>query len=170
MQIKHPLTDMLEPIIEKLGYEVVRIMTIGQANPTLQIMIDKMDGTEITVEDCAKVSRALSETLDEKDPISGRYNLEVSSPGLDRPLTKPEHFARFAGNVVKIETDELVENRKRFKGVLNGMENSTVLLTMEGTDYRLPFNAISKAKVVLTDELLAKWEAEHPEMQEIIEE
>ncbi len=170
MQVKHPLADMLEPIIEKLGYEVVRIMTIGQANPTLQIMIDKTDGTEITVDDCAKVSRALSETLDEKDPISGRYNLEVSSPGLDRPLTKPEHFVRFAGNVVKIETDELVENRKRFKGVLNGMENLTVLLTMEGTEYRLPFETISKAKIVLTDELLAKWEAEHPEMQEFIEE
>lgn len=170
MQVKHPLADMLEPIIEKLGYEVVRIMTIGQANPTLQIMIDKTDGTEITVDDCAKVSRALSETLDEKDPISGRYNLEVSSPGLDRPLTKPEHFVRFVGNVVKIETDELVENRKRFKGVLNGMENLTVLLTMEGTEYRLPFETISKAKIVLTDELLAKWEAEHPEMQEFIEE
>ena len=170
MQIRHPLADMLEPIIEKLGYEVVRIMTIGQANPTLQIMIDKTDGTEITVNDCAKVSRALSETLDEKDPISDRYNLEVSSPGLDRPLTKPEHFVRFAGNVVKIETDELVENRKRFKGVLNGMENLTVLLTMEGTEYRLPFETISKAKIVLTDELLAKWEAEHPEMQEFIEE
>ena len=79
MQIRHPLADMLEPIIEKLGYEVVRIMTIGQANPTLQIMIDKTDGTEITVNDCAKVSRALSETLDEKDPISGRYNLEVKA-------------------------------------------------------------------------------------------
>ncbi len=170
MQMKHPLADMLEPIIEKLGYEAVRIMTIGQANPTLQIMIDKTDGTEITVDDCAKVSRALSETLDEKDPISDRYNLEVSSPGLDRPLTKPEHFVRFAGNVVKIETDELVENRKRFKGVLNGMENLTVLLTMEGTEYRLPFETISKAKIVLTDELLAKWEAEHPEMQEFIEE
>ena len=107
MQVKHYLTEMLEPVIEKLGYECVRIMTIGQANPTLQIMIDKTDDTEITVDDCAKVSRALSEVLDEKDPITDKYNLEVSSPGLDRPLTKPVHFMKFAGTEVKIETDEL---------------------------------------------------------------
>ena len=166
MQTKHPLAEMLEPIIEKLGYESVRIMTIGQANPTLQVMIDKLDGTEITVDDCAKVSRALSETLDEKDPISDRYNLEVSSPGLDRPLTKPEHFKRFAGNEVKVETDTLIENRKRFKGVLNGTEDSTILLTMDGILYHIPFAAVSKAKLVLTDELLAQWEAEHPEIIE----
>ena len=161
---------MLEPVIENLGYETVRIMTIGQANPTLQIMIDRLDGLDITVEDCAKVSRALSEILDENDPISGQYNLEVSSPGLDRPLTKLEHFVRFAGNEVKIETSEMVENRKRFKGVLNGVEDVNVLLTMEDVDYKIPYDAINKAKIILTDELLAKWEAEHPLQEEIIEE
>lgn len=161
---------MLEPVIENLGYETVRIMTIGQANPTLQIMIDRLDGLDITVEDCAKVSRALSEILDENDPISGQYNLEVSSPGLDRPLTKLEHFVRFAGNEVKIETSEMVDNRKRFKGVLNGVEDVNVLLTMEDVDYKIPYDAINKAKIILTDELLAKWEAEHPLQEEIIEE
>ena len=170
MQNKHHLSDMLEPVIENLGYETVRIMTIGQANPTLQIMIDRLDGLDITVEDCAKVSRALSEILDENDPISGQYNLEVSSPGLDRPLTKLEHFVRFAGNEVKVETSEMVENRKRFKGVLNGVEDVNVLLTMEDIDYKIPYDAINKAKIVLTDELLAKWEAEHPVQEEIIEE
>ena len=160
---------MLEPVIENLGYETVRIMTIGQANPTLQIMIDRLDGLDITVEDCAKVSRALSEILDENDPISGQYNLEVSSPGLDRPLTKLEHFVRFAGNEVKIETSEMVENRKRFKGILNGVEDVNVLLRMD-VDYKIPYDAINKAKIILTDELLAKWEAEHPLQEEIIEE
>lgn len=166
MQIRHHLADMLEPVIEKLGYETVRIMTIGQANPTLQIMIDKTDGTEICVDDCAKVSRALSEVLDEKDPIADKYNLEVSSPGLDRPLTKPVHFKKFAGNEVKIETDELINGRKRFKGELKGIEGSDVLLVMDETVYQIPFDAIAKAKIILTDELLAKWEAEHPQTEE----
>lgn len=170
MQNRHHLSDMLEPVADKLGYETVRIMTIGQANPTLQIMIDRKDGTEVTVEDCAIVSRALSEVLDEKDPITGRYNLEVSSPGLDRPLTKPEHFARFAGNEVKIETDVPVDDRKRFKGVLDGIDGMEILLTMNGTSYRIPFDAVSKAKIVLTDALLAQWAAEHPEAEELIEE
>lgn len=170
MQNRHHLSDMLEPVADRLGYETVRIMTIGQANPTLQIMIDRKDGAEITVEDCAVVSRALSEVLDEKDPIAGRYNLEVSSPGLDRPLTKPEHFARFAGNEVRIETDVPVNERKRFKGVLNGLDGTDVLLTMDETAYRIPFDCISKAKIILTDALLAKWEAEHPEAEELVEE
>ena len=108
--------------------------------------------------------------MDENDPISGQYNLEVSSPGLDRPLTKLEHFVRFAGNEVKIETSEMVENRKRFKGVLNGVEDVNILLTMEDVDYKIPYEAINKAKIILTDELLAKWEAEHPLQEEIIEE
>lgn len=170
MQVKHHLSDMLEPVIEQLGYEVVRIMTIGQANPTLQIMIDKTDGTEITVDDCAKVSRALSDVLDENDPIKDKYNLEVSSPGLDRPLTKLAHFERFADYEVKIETDELIEGRKRFKGVLKGVKNSDVVLEMDETIYEIPFDAISKAKIILTDDLLARWEAEHPQTEEIIEE
>ena len=170
MQAKHYLADMLDPVIEKLGYESVRIMTIGQANPTLQIMIDKTDGTEITVDDCAKVSRALSDVLDEKDPIADKYNLEVSSPGLDRPLTKIDHFVRFAGNEVKIETDEMIEGRNRFKGILNGVEGRDINLSQKGETYTIPFDAINKAKIVLTDELLAKWEAEHPVQEENIEE
>ena len=170
MQVKHYLTDMLEPEIVKLGYEMVRIITIGQMNPTLQVMIDRTDGKDVSVDDCAKVSRALSAVLDEKDPIASKYTLEVSSPGLDRPLTKPEHFSRFAGNTVKIETDELIENRKRFKGVLQGLEGQDVnILAEDGIAYKIPFAAIAKAKIVLTDELLAKWEAEHGTDEEIIE-
>ncbi len=172
MQNKHHLQDMLEPIISELGYETVRIITIGQANPTLQIMIDRLDGKDIVVEDCAKVSRKVSEVLDEKDPIKDQYNLEVSSPGLDRPLTKPEHFARFAGYEAKVETDELIENRKRFKGKIISIDGeNTIRFEMDGTEYAIPFDAVSKAKIVITDELLQKYVDEHPECGEhIIEE
>ena len=172
MQNKHHLQDMLEPVISELGYETVRIITIGQANPTLQIMIDRLDGKDIVVEDCAQVSRKVSEVLDEKDPIKDQYNLEVSSPGLDRPLTKPEHFARFAGYEAKVETDELIENRKRFKGKIISIDGeNTIRFEMDGTEYAIPFDAVSKAKIVITDELLQKYVDEHPECGEhIIEE
>ena len=154
MQNKHPLADMLEPVIDGLGYETVRIITIGQANPTLQVMIDKTDGTEIMVDDCAKVSRALSEVLDANDPISGKYNLEVSSPGLDRPLTKLQHFVRFVGNEVKIETDTVVEGRKRFKGkIITLKDDDTIVFLMDEKEYSIPYHSVSKAKLVLTDEL-----------------
>ena len=158
MQKKHVLQDMLEPVISGLGYETVRILTIGQANPTLQIMIDKLDGSDIV--------------LDANDPIKDKYNLEVSSPGLDRPLTKPAHFARFAGYEAKVETDEAIENRKRFKGKITGLdEENKVHLEMDGREYVIPFDAVSKAKIVITDELLQKYVDEHPECGEhVIEE
>ena len=113
---KHYLADIIEPVVQETGYEVVRILTIGESNPVLQIMIEHQDyEKEITVDDCAKVSRAVSAMMDEKDPIENRYTLEVSSPGLDRPLTKPEHFSRYVGYMIKLETSVPVENRKRFK-------------------------------------------------------
>ena len=155
MQQKHPLQDLLEPVISGLNYEVVRILTIGQKNPTLQIMIDRLDGKDITVDDCATVSRAVSAVLDEKDPIKDQYSLEVSSPGLDRPLTKLEHFKRFSGNEARIETSVEVEKRKRFKGCLTGVDDQNrVHIDMSGTDYAIAFDDISKAKLILTDELL----------------
>lgn len=167
MQNKHPLEDLLEPVISGLGYETVRILTIGQANPTLQIMIDKLDGSEIVVDDCAKVSRAVSEVLDEADPIKDRYNLEVSSPGLDRPLTKIAHFKRFAGNEVKIETSVAVDGRKRFKGILKAVDDQNqIVVDVEGAEYVIPFDDIAKAKIVITDELLNKYMEEHPECVE----
>ena len=156
MQSKHPLQDMLEPEINRLGFDVVRILTIGQKNPTLQIMIERKDRTDIVVEDCATVSRAVSEILDEKDPIKDQYNLEVSSPGLDRPLTVLEHFQRFAGYDAKIETSSEVDARKRFKGKI---------ISVDGKEWVIPFAAVSKAKLLITDELLAKYEETHPEIE-----
>lgn len=158
---KHYLQDMIEPVVEKEGFELVRVMTIGQANPTLQVMIDTLDGSDITVDDCAKVSHALSDVLDEKDPIKDRYSLEVSSPGLDRPLTKLQHFARWQGYEVKIETEDKVENRKRFKGKISEVANENIVLTTEDTQYTIPFSLISKAKLVVTDELWEEYMAAH---------
>lgn len=159
---KHYLQDMLEPIIDDLGYETVRILTIGQVNPTLQVMIDVKDGSrDITVDDCAKVSRALSAVLDEKDPIKDKYSLEVSSPGLDRPLTKPEHFARFRGYTAKVETINEVDKRKRIKGEILGLdENNNVHMDMDGKEFVIAFDNIAKAKIVITDELLARYQEE----------
>lgn len=159
---KHYLQDMLEPVIDNLGYETVRILTIGQVNPTLQVMIDVKDGSrDVTVDDCAKVSRALSAVLDEKDPIKDKYSLEVSSPGLDRPLTKPEHFSRFVSYTAKVETLNEVDKRKRIKGeILSLDENNNVHMNMDGKEFVIAFDNIAKAKIVITDELLARYQEE----------
>lgn len=158
MQKKHPIYDLVAPTIEEMGFDVVRIMTIGVQRPTVQIMIERKDLKNLIVDDCAAVSRAVSAILDEKDPIDGEYSLEVSSPGIDRPLTKPEHFARFAGYEVKIETDEAVSGRKRFKGVVKALDEENVIdFIMDGEEYKIPFAAVSKAKLVLNDELMKEF-------------
>ena len=157
---KHYLQDLIEPVVTKAGYELVRVMTIGQANPTLQVMIDTIGGkTPLTVDDCAKVSRLLSDVLDEKDPIKDKYSLEVSSPGLDRPLTKLEHFMRYQGYEVKVETEEKVENRKRFKGKIAKVAGDNIVIATEEDEYTIPFAAINKAKLVITDELWNEYQA-----------
>lgn len=158
---KHYLQDLIEPVVTQKGYELVRVLTIGQANPTLQVMIDTLDGRDVTVDDCAVVSRALSDVLDEKDPIENRYSLEVSSPGLDRPLTKLEHFKRFQGYEIKLETEDRVENRKRFKGKIKEVSEQNVVLAADEAEYTIPFALISKAKLVITDELWEEYQAAH---------
>lgn len=160
MQKKHHLYDMLEPVVSELGFDLVRILTIGNVNPTLQIMIERKDRKNIVVDDCALVSRAVSVVLDEKDPISGRYTLEVSSPGLDRPLTSLENFVRFCGFEAKVETDAEIEKRKRFKGRIIRVDGDTIVLTMDGREWNIPYDAVAKAKLLLTDELIAAAEAE----------
>lgn len=163
MQNKHPLHNMIEPIVKKLGFELVRILTIGNVNPTLQIMIERIDRKDIVVDDCATVSRAISAALDEKDPISGKYTLEVSSPGLDRPLTSLENFERFSNFEAKIETDTPIENRKRFKGRILRVENENIIFYMDDKEWVIPYSAVSKAKLLLTDELIASFQAEEQE-------
>lgn len=158
---KHYLQDLIEPVVEGAGYELVRVMSIGQVNQTLQVMIDTLDGSDITVDDCAKVSRLLSDMLDEKDPIADKYSLEVSSPGLDRPLTKMAHFERYKGYEIKLETADKVENRKRFKGKLTEIGVDNVVVADGENTYTIPFDLINKAKLVVTDELWEEYQAAH---------
>ncbi len=131
MQSKHPLQDMLEPEINRLGFDVVRILTIGQKNPTLHIMIERKDRTDIVVEDCATDSRAVSEILDEKDPIKDQNNLEVSSPGLGRPLKKEKDFKRSMGEQVEIKLYRAVDRQKDFTGALAAYDDNTVTIRYE---------------------------------------
>lgn len=166
MQKKHHLQDMLEPTINNLGFDLVRILTIGNVNPTLQIMIERKDRQNMVVDDCATVSRAISAILDEKDPISGKYTLEVSSPGLDRPLVNLENFVRFAGFEAKVETDTEIEKRKRFKGRIVRVENDNIILLMDDKEWTIPFSAVAKAKLLLTDELIAAAQAEADEQED----
>ena len=160
---KHYLADVIEPVVKDLGFETVRILTIGDSNPVLQIMIEHKDyQQELTVDDCALVSRALSTFLDEKDPIEGRYTLEVSSPGLDRPLTKIEHFRRYINYVIKLETIEPVEKRKRFKGIITDVSPSDeITVNMDETLYKIAFANVAKAKIVITDELWEQYLKSH---------
>ena len=160
---KHYLADIIEPVVAGLGFQTVRILTIGDSNPVLQIMIEHQDyKKELTVDDCALVSRAVSALLDEKDPIDGRYTLEISSPGLDRPLTQIEHFKRYINYLIKLETVEPVEKRKRFKGIITGVSPSDeIVLNMDETTYKIAFSNIAKAKLVITDELWEQYLKSH---------
>lgn len=143
-----------------MGYELVRVMNTGGRRPTLQVMAERLDRTGMTVDHCAEISRAVSAILDVEDPIASAYELEVSSPGIDRPLTKPADFERFAGFVARVETDRLIEGQKKFKGQLLGIDDKVVRLALPEGEREVPFEAIRKAKLVLTDELLAAAEAE----------
>ena len=148
------LAEIITPVIEDLGYELVRVRLMsGKDESTLQIMADKPDGG-IEVDDCAAISTAVSATLDVEDPILDAYTLEVSSPGIDRPLTRLKDFDTFEGYDAKLETDELIEGRRRFKGILAGVEDDEVLINVAEGTIGLKFEWLSDAKLVLTDELI----------------
>ena len=150
------LLELLDPVAEAAGYAIVRLRLMGGDHARrLQIMAERPDGTML-VEDCTALSRAISEVMDAADPIRGEYLLEVSSPGVDRPLTRLEDFEVYAGYEAKLELDRLAENRKRFKGVLAGVEDGQVAIDLDGEDETalVPFAWISDAKLVITDELM----------------
>ena len=155
--IDRRLAEIISPVIEDLGYELVRIRLMSGKSTTLQIMADKPDGG-IEVDDCAAISNAVSAVLDVEDPILDAYTLEVSSPGIDRPLTRLKDFDMFEGYEAKLETAELIDGRRRFKGVLAGIEGDEVLINLDegGEDMTigLQFDWLSDAKLVLTDELI----------------
>jgi ribosome maturation factor RimP len=153
--IDRRLAGIVAPTIEGLGFELVRIRLMGGKRATLQIMAERPEGG-IEVADCAKISRALSAVLDVEDPISGEYTLEVSSPGIDRPLTRLKDFVRYEGYEVKLETSEMIDGRRRFKGVLAGVQDDEVLIEIPEGVIGLQFDWLTDAKLVLTDDLIAE--------------
>ena len=157
MDICNKIATEIEPTLNDMGYDLVRVALNGNETKVLQVMAERKDRVDMTVDDCADVSRAVSALLDVSDPFAGRYTLEVSSPGLDRPLVRAEDYARFKGDIAKIELNHEINGRKRFKGTLKGLENNnTVVFDFEGTEMKVPFADIQKAKLMLTDELIQK--------------
>ena len=153
-QMDRRLTEIVQPTIEAMGYELVRLRFMGGRKPTLQIMADTPDGG-IEVDDCARISRAVSAVLDVEDPIEGEYSLEVSSPGIDRPLTRLKDFEAWAGCEARLQTAELISGRKNFKGTLRGVEDGEVLIEIDEGTIGLDFDWLTEAKLLLTDALIA---------------
>jgi ribosome maturation factor RimP len=153
------IAKLITPAIEAMGFDLVRVQVSGSQRPTLQIMAEPANGRVMSVDDCADISRAISAVLDVEDPIAGAYSLEVSSPGIDRPLTRPKDYERFLGHEAKVETTAPLDGRKRFKGPIKSVDANAVELTVDGADLRIPFAAIHKAKLVLTDALIALHQA-----------
>ncbi|MBV9862008.1 MAG: ribosome maturation factor RimP [Alphaproteobacteria bacterium] len=149
------IARIIEPSLQEMGYRLVRVAVTGGRRATLQVMAERLDDAPMTVEDCAEISRAVSALLDVADPIAGAYTLEISSPGIDRPLVRPEDYDRFAGFEARIELNEPLDGRKRYRGRLLGRSADAVRLATETGEAALPLAAIARAKLVLTDDLLA---------------
>ena len=150
------IARLIEPEVKHLGFDLVRVMMIGGASdPTLQVMAERPDTRQLDLADCEKLSRSLSELLDREDPVEGSYRLEVSSPGIDRPLTRPADYRDWAGHEARITLVAPRDGRKQFTGHLDGLDDDQVRLTdKEGRAHALPLSAISSAKLVLTDKLI----------------
>lgn len=150
---------IIEPVLEGIGFRLVRVRLSGQNGLTLQIMAERPDGT-MTIEDCELVSRTLSPVLDVEDPIDRAYHLEVSSPGIDRVLVRRSDFVNWVGHVAKIETSAMLNDRKRFRGRLAGLEGENVVLEADQPGYgeeavvQIPLTMIGEARLVLTDDLI----------------
>ncbi len=142
------IEQIIGPALEEMGFSIVRVLMGGSKRKRLQVMIERKDGTNITLDDCADASRAISVLLDVEDPIEGNYMLEVSSPGLDRPLVKLNDFVRFQGHEIQLELHNLLEGRKRFQGHLTQVDGDIITLTYEGKVATIPFSDILKAKLV----------------------
>ncbi|KQZ32148.1 ribosome maturation factor RimP [Mesorhizobium sp. Root552] len=150
---------IIQPVLRGIGFRLVRVRLSGQSGLTLQIMAERDDGT-MTVEDCEEVSRAISPALDVEDPIEKAYHLEVSSPGIDRPLVRKSDFTTWLGHLVKMETSTLVTDRKRFKGKIAEADEEGILIQRDQAAYgeapnvRVPYDAIAEARLILTDDLI----------------
>ena len=150
------LTRLIEPEAKAEGFELVRVkMMGGVSDPTLQVMAERPDTGQLTLDDCARLSRRLSDLLDSVDPIQGAYRLEVSSPGIDRPLTRPRDYEAWAGHEARISLRDTLNGRKQYSGVLAGFEDRNVLIEIPGQGrIALPLDAIHSAKLVMTDKLI----------------
>jgi ribosome maturation factor RimP len=147
------LFKILNPMIEGLGYEIVRLRLMTGNTPILQIMAQKPDGT-MEVDGCAEISTAVSALMDVEDPIIEAYTLEVSSPGIDRPLTRLKDFDQWVGYAAKVETEQLIDGRRRFKGEVAGTEGDEILIAIEEGTIGLKFEWLAEAKLILTDDLI----------------
>lgn len=156
MDVESRVARLIGPSLAEMGFDLVRVRLMGRDHATLQIMAERRDRSEMTVENCAKISRHISALLDVEDPIRSAYDLEVSSPGIDRPLVRMEDFERFSGNEARVETTRPIDGRKRFIGRLMGLSGTTVLVDCDGAEARIPFEDVFRAKLILTDELIAK--------------
>jgi ribosome maturation factor RimP len=153
------IAEMIEPLLISMGYNLVRVRLSGQNGLTLQIMAERFDGT-MTVEDCEKVSMAISPVLDVEDPVEKAYHLEVSSPGIDRPLVRKSDFAKWQGHLMKCETTVIVGDRKRFRGRLTSASDTAFTIERDQPGYgeelevEIPYSALSEARLILTDDLI----------------
>jgi len=150
------LAAIVAPTLDGMGYELVRVAVLGRDRPTVQVMADRADGSQITVADCEAISHALGAVLDVEDPLPGAWSLEVSSAGIDRPLTRAKDWNRYAGHLARAETSTPIDGRRRFSGVALGADETGARLRLDdGNEIVLPLDAIRRAKLVLTDALIA---------------
>jgi ribosome maturation factor RimP len=149
------IARLIEPSLAAMGYHLVRVAMTGGRRATLQVMAERLDDLAMTVDDCAQLSHSVSALLDIHDPIVGSYTLEISSPGIDRPLVRREDYDRFIGLEAKIELATSVEGRKRFRGRLLGTVEGTIRLLTDAGEIGLPLDAVARAKLLLTDDLIA---------------
>lgn len=147
------LEPLFEPVIEQAGFRLVRLRITGGKHKTLQIMAERQDGS-MDVEGCTKLSRVLLDFIEAEDPIEGDYEIEVSSPGIDRPLTRMSDFTRWKGHEAKIELSVPLEGRRRFRGRLEGLDGNDVVITSQEQRIQFPFRTVTEAKLVLTDKLI----------------
>ncbi len=154
-ELESGIECLVAPALDALGYDVVRVKLMSQSPRTLQIMAERHDCAGMTVDQCSEISRVASALLDVEDPIGGAYSLEVSSPGIDRPLVRGDDFKRFAGHLAKLETSRPHDGRKRFRGQLLGHDDGDVRIEVDGEVFAIPLVDIAAAKLVLTDELIA---------------
>ncbi len=155
MDLRGRIERLITPTVEALGFTVVRVQISGRQRPRLQVMAERRDGKAMMVDDCADISRAIAAVLEVEDPIAGAFTLEVSSPGIDRPLVRLGDFERFAGFEARVETNRPVGGRRRFRGRLVGVAGQVVRIQVAGATVDLPYADIGRAKLLLTDELLA---------------